>query len=149
VAGQITSEVHAISANHSSPIVLIPRSVGIMYDVDHRQSQFYIRTNHKAPNFKIVQISVDQLLKDHHLGSAKTLVDTSDTKLIEKMQIYETFMVLWVREDGLRQMEVHHFEKKETTRLSFHHSTIPSSFVYSLVPGTVSDMVTWVIDLLI
>src|SRR5262249_48820566 len=61
IRSSTTSEVRAAPSDRpGEPLrVLLPREEGHEYDVDHRDGQFYIRTNRDAKYFRLVAAPAD------------------------------------------------------------------------------------------
>eukprot|EP00842_Homolaphlyctis_polyrhiza_P002919 jgi/Hompol1/3628/HPOL_003308-RA len=155
VVGQITSELHLLVPNGQSWRLkrVISRQPGIRYDLDHSNGSFYMRTNAGGPNFAVAQISLDRLtfdnpngdliphsmLSTHNLGIS-AVVPHSPRQFIEKIEAFSSHLVVWVWEDGLRQIRVANLSGEPLlfTKMQFHRPDWPNTQVYSLLPGTVA-----------
>jgi oligopeptidase B len=55
-----------LSQPHLKPVAILPREPNLEYSIiDHYKNQFFIRTNYKAPNYRIIKTSVSNRNKDH------------------------------------------------------------------------------------
>ncbi|KAH6570375.1 hypothetical protein BASA50_003017 [Batrachochytrium salamandrivorans] len=148
VVGQVTSELHVILGSlHVGRIVCIfPRQPSIFYEADHYQGSLIIRTNSEdSPNFRIIKVLLSALLDDRventHVGY-DVIMPHSPSRFVEKVEVLMHHMVVWFWKDGLRQLclsdlQLSHMECKD---VSFESSSHPDTLVYSLLPGTVSDI---------
>lgn len=116
--------------------VLYPRSHNIQYDVQHRNGQFYVRSNRDdARNFKIIRTPV----QDKNSVPETIIVPHSDAQSIERMELFADYMVLWVLEDGLRSIIVVDLDPDDAdSNEAPLHSLKFDAQVYSLMPGTLA-----------
>ncbi|KAJ3322621.1 hypothetical protein HDV06_002835 [Boothiomyces sp. JEL0866] len=96
-AGQVTSEYHIV--NQDSLMIslkpVFPRIPGIYYDLEHNNGLFYCRSNINNANFSIFSFPADNF--------ANQITIYSDDKIfIEKLEMLQTYIILWVRENTLR-----------------------------------------------
>ncbi len=63
IGSSLTSEAQFISASDptASPVSILPRVLGVEYDVDHRDGEFLVRINDTGRNFRLVGICDDAL----------------------------------------------------------------------------------------
>jgi oligopeptidase B len=97
-----TSEVQYLPADDPAGAwtLLDPRREGIYYDLDHLGDDFLIRTDEDAPNFKVLAApTVDP-------ADRRELVPHRENVLIELLDPYAGYLVLWGREDGMPQVWV-------------------------------------------
>ena len=90
-----TSEILLVDANRpaSAPRVYLPRKVDRVYDVDHLDGRFVMRTNEDAENFRIV---VD----------GKDVVPHRADVLVEDFAVYPGMIAVGIRENGLARIRV-------------------------------------------
>ncbi len=103
-ASKSTTEVWFIDADHpdASPQVIEPRRAGHSYYVDHRLNHFFIRTNDRAPLFKVVMAPVSS----PGLANWLPFFPEQSHVPIEDINVFEDFVVLSVREAGLTELKV-------------------------------------------
>ncbi len=76
------------------------RQPGLRYTVDHHSDQFLIVTNENAPNGKLVTTSIKTPDKEHW----RELVPHQEAVLLEGIDVFRHHLVLYTREDGLKQI---------------------------------------------
>jgi len=100
----VVSEVYVIPANTptAKPKLMVSRDEKILYEVDHADGYFYIRTNDKHVNFRIAKTPDSQLSYEHW----QTIWEGSDTRYLTDMLTLENALVVAERENGLDQIRV-------------------------------------------
>lgn len=98
-----TTEFRFKSANDSKKLQLfLKRQKGHEYYPESAGDQFYIKTNLKAPNFKIVVCPVES-----RNPKGWKVVQSHDPKvLIEDFEIYEKFLVVQEKKEGLTRLRI-------------------------------------------
>ena len=95
--------------------VVLPRQPEHEYDVDHREGQFYIRTNKGAKNFRIVTAPVG----DPSEANWKEFVAHRPAVKVEGISLFADHAVLSEWESGLQQLEVINFKSNKRHRIEF------------------------------
>ena len=72
------------------------------YSISHFGDKWYIKTNLNAPNFKLMETSVNSTTKDNW----KEVIPHRKDVLFEGMDIFSDYLVLSERENGLTQLRV-------------------------------------------
>jgi len=72
------------------------------YSISHFNDKWYIRTNLDAPNFKLMETSVNSTSKENW----KDVIPHRKEVLFEGMDIFSNYLVLSERENGLTQLRV-------------------------------------------
>jgi oligopeptidase B len=85
--------------------VIEPRRDNIEYYVDHRDGLFYIRTNDKGRNFRLVTAPVGEPASIHWTEK----IPHRDDVMLEEVDIFQSFYVLEERYDGLPHLRVERF----------------------------------------
>jgi len=100
----LSSEVKWINADKPNDAFAIfqPRIKEVLYDVDHANDKFYIKTNLHAKNFKIVTCSEDK--KD--TTNWKDLVPHNDSILIQDFDLFKNFLAVSERKNGLTEVHI-------------------------------------------
>jgi oligopeptidase B len=83
--------------------ILAPRESGIEYDADHAADRWIIRTNWRAPQFRIVEVS------DADAGDRRgwrEVVAARDGTSIERVQVFRDSLALGERSDGRRRIRI-------------------------------------------
>lgn len=100
----LSSEIKWIDASKPNDAFAVfqPRSKEVLYDVDHANDRFYIRTNLHAKNFKIVTCTEDK--KDS--TNWKDLLPPSDSILVQAFELFKNFIAVSERINGLTQIHI-------------------------------------------
>jgi oligopeptidase B len=142
----LSSEMRYLEADNpdGSFAVFLPRERDHEYSVDHYQDKFYIRTNWEAKNFRLMETSLDKTDKDNWTD----VIPHRDEVLLTGSEIFEKYLVLEERKNGLTQLYVRPWSGKEGHYLDFgeaaymaYISTNPD-FKTTLVRYVYSSMTT-------
>ncbi|MFZ1453375.1 MAG: oligopeptidase B, partial [Ferruginibacter sp.] len=100
----LSSEYRYIDANKPEDAFKIfqPRMKEVLYDVDHANDKFYIRTNLQAKNFKVM--TCDEMKTDS--ASWATLIAHNDKVLIQGFDLFKNYLAISERKDGLTQIHI-------------------------------------------
>ncbi len=117
----LSSEVRWINANKPDDAfgVFQPRMKEVLYEVDHANDQFYIRTNLQAKNFKIVTCTEDK--KD--TGNWKGLIPHNDSVLVSGFDLFKNFLAINERKGGLTQVHILNTQNNSSHYLAFEEAT--------------------------
>jgi oligopeptidase B len=112
-----TSEVHYLDAD--DPVgkfrVIHPRQHEMEYSVHHHDDQFYIVTNDDAKNFKLMRVPVSEPSKKNW----KEVIPHRDSVKLDRIEVFRDFMVLYEREEGLRQIKINDFATGQIHKIEF------------------------------
>ena len=99
-----TQEGHYIDLESDSliPHLVIPRKKGHIYTTDHLKGYFYILTNDKGSNFRLVKTAVDKL----GANIWEELIPHNDLCYLINFSLYQDHLVLKQMEDGLTKITV-------------------------------------------
>jgi oligopeptidase B len=105
ISSKTTDEVRYLRADHSDePLKIIaPRQKDHEYNVDDGGDFFYIRTNDKGRNFRIVTAPIT----DPRRENWKEIVPQRDDVSIDDLGVFTNHFVLAERENGLPQISVY------------------------------------------
>ena len=97
--GTLSSEVRMIDAGKPDAAFTVfqPRMKEVLYDVDHADNKFYIRTNLAAKNFKIVTC-IDTKTDS---SNWKEYVPHNNDVLIQGFDLFKNFLAISERKNGL------------------------------------------------
>ncbi len=127
LATSTTSEVHVLDAN--APMgkftVIEPRRKDVEYYVNHRGDKFYIRTNDSARNFRLMEAPV----AGPGRANWKEIVPHRKDVMLEGVDLYRDYMVLWERTRGNQTARVYDFAAKKYEPITFREQ------VYSVDGG--------------
>ncbi len=118
VSSTVSSEMRVLAAN--DPLgefqVFFPRERDHEYGADHLGDRWIIRTNHQAPNFRIMEVP----LAEHANRAAWVDVIAHDPdRFIHGFDAFETFLAISERSDGLRVIRIYDWESGESNLMSF------------------------------
>ncbi len=86
-----------------------PRERNLEYSIDHFGDNFYIRTNKdKAENFKVMKTSVQKTEKENW----QEVIPHRKEVLLEGFEIFNNFLVLEERKEGLTQINIKQWNPK-------------------------------------
>ncbi len=113
----LSSEIKWINASKPDDAFAVfqPRIKEVLYDVDHANDKFYIRTNLHAKNFKIVTCPEDK--KD--TTNWKDLVPHSDSILVQSFELFKNYMAVSERINGLTQIHIISLKDNASHYLAF------------------------------
>lgn len=101
-----------------------PRQDGVIYSVEHQGDHFVIRTNADgANNFKLVQAPD----ADPSRRAWRELVPARDSVLIDGMDVFRNFLVLYERGNALRQIRVRDVRSGREHAISFDEPVFNAS----------------------
>ncbi len=119
-ADQPTSEFKVIS----------PREDEHEYSVDHRNGQWYIRTNDRGRNFRLVTTPVDAPARENWIEQ----IPHRDTVMLEDIDLFSSFFVACEREDGLPRLRLWKFQDQSPAAHPSGEIAFPEP-AYSASPG--------------
>jgi len=86
--------------------VISPREDEHEYSVDHRNGQWFIRTNDRGRNFRLVTAPVDAPERENWIER----IPHRDSVLLEDVDLFANFFVACEREDGLPRLRLWKFQ---------------------------------------
>lgn len=103
-ASSETSEVRVLDASKPADAfkVVLPRKFGHMYSVDHHGDRFYIVTNDRGRNFRLVTAPAVNPVKKFW----KEMIPHRKDVLLSGIDMFEEFFVAIERKDALPQLRV-------------------------------------------
>ena len=119
-AGQITGHFTVIS----------PREDEHEYSVDHRNGQWFIRTNDRGRNFRLVTAPVDAPARENWVER----IPHRDTIMLEDVDLFANFFVACEREDGLPRLRLWKFQDENPEANPAGEIAFPEP-AYSASPG--------------
>ena len=96
--------------------VLQPRERDLEYSVSHYGDDFYIVTNRNAKNFKLVKTSTDATTYEHW----EDVLGHRDDVLLEGIEIFNRWLVVDERKNGLTQIRLIRWDGSEDKYISFN-----------------------------
>ncbi len=110
-ASTLTNEYRYLSADNPQGDfkVVQPRVRGLEYNVAHYGDHFYIITNLEATNFRLMKTPVTQTEKEHW----QEVIAHREDVFLEGIEIFEDYLVVVERKEGLTEMRVIPWDKGE------------------------------------
>ncbi len=116
-----TSEIHLIDADSITeiPKVFLPRKNGHIYSIEHHEKGFYILTNNKAKNNKLVftksfPISIDE---------CEVIIKHNSSILLENILILQKYILTEERINGLQKIRILDIKSKKENFINFEEET--------------------------
>ena len=106
-ASHITSESQVLPAADSEAAftLIAPRQDDHEYSIDHRNGLWFIRTNDRGRNFRLVTAPVSNPSRENWTE----LIPHRDAVMLEDVDLFANFFVACEREDGLPRLRIHRF----------------------------------------
>jgi oligopeptidase B len=116
-ASTLSSEVWIIPADkpESEPKLLLGRERTHEFGVSEDEKYFYFQTNKDAKNFKVTRTPIDK----PDFKNAETVVAHRSDTFIDNIEVFDKYIVLNSRANGLTQIEIYNKDTKELKKLSF------------------------------
>ncbi len=120
----LTDEYRYIEANtpEAEFTIFQPRTRGLEYGIDHGNDCWYIRTNHDALNFRLMQTPEG----DTALVHWKEVIAHRKDVLLEGIDVFKNYLVLSERKKGITRLRIipnkgseHYIEFKEEAYVAF------------------------------
>ncbi len=152
LSGAITSEERFLDANNpnSKPVLIQERKRGHEYSASHHGEYFFILTNDKHPNFRVVKTPVSQPSQENW----KEVIAPSNTVYIEDIHLFQDYLVVYERKDALTHIRIirmsepseHYVQVEEPVYVlsisenpEFKTSTLRYVLVSPITPGKTYD----------
>jgi oligopeptidase B len=110
--------------------VISPREDEHEYYVDHRNGQWYIRTNDRGRNFRLVTAPVNAPSRENWLER----IPHRDAIMLEDVDLFANFFVACEREDGLPRLRLWQFQDETTEANPSGEIAFPEP-AYNASPG--------------
>ncbi|CAN5256017.1 oligopeptidase B [soil metagenome] len=128
---QSTTEVHTLPANEPNQDFMLfsERQFGVKYQVFPHEKEFFILTNHKSSENRVMRASAGATEKYQW----QDYIKERENGTIEDLDVVPGFMALYVRENGTVHLEVGEMKKGTMDKITFDEP------IYSLTPDFASD----------
>ena len=105
-----TTECHYLPADQPTGAfaLIAPREDEHEYSIDHRHGHWYIRTNDRGRNFRLVTAPVDAPARENWVER----IPHRDSVMLEDIDLFAGFFVACEREDGLPRLRVWQFQNE-------------------------------------
>lgn len=130
----LSSEVKFLDADNPMGKfkTILPREMNHEYSVAHYQDMFYIYTNYKAKNFRLMSTPVNKTAKRYW----KEVIPHREDVLLQGMDVFTNYLVLSERRDGLTQIRIIHQKNQKEHYMDFEEAA------YVAYPSTNPEMDT-------
>ncbi len=82
--------------------VFQPRIMGLVYDIDHYQDRFYVRTNHDATNFRLMECPLDHTGRENW----KEVIPHREDVYLSGFTIFKDHLVISELKEGLLHIRI-------------------------------------------
>ena len=120
-AQTLSSEVLLLEADDPTGEfrVFQPRQADMEYSVQHQGDRFLIRTNLHAKNFRLMECG----LAETGLAQWREVIPHREDVLLEGVEVFDDYLVLGERYDGLRHLKIMPMDGSEPHELDFGEPT--------------------------
>lgn len=118
----LTSEYRFLDADNPEGEFKIvqPRVRGLEYGISHYRDHFYVVTNKDgAINFKLMKTPVDKTTQENWVD----VIPHRDDYLLEDLDIFEKYLVISERHNGLNKIKITRWDNNESYYLPFNNET--------------------------
>lgn len=95
--------------------VFYPRTMGLVYDIDHFQDKFYIRTNLNAPNFRLMECPLNQTAKENW----KEVIPERKDVYLAGFTLFKDHLVVSELKEGLMNIRIRNQRDQSEHYLQF------------------------------
>jgi oligopeptidase B len=101
----LVTEYLSIDASQpeSKPAIIVPRQPEHECLIDHYDGQFFVRTNWKAKNFRLMSVPTDKI---SDRGAWQELIPGREDVLLGSFEVFQDFMAVSETENGLKTVRV-------------------------------------------
>ncbi|MFN2396005.1 MAG: S9 family peptidase [Bacteroidales bacterium] len=112
-----SNEIRILEADNPNVTfrVFQPRQKDFNYDIDHYNNKFYILTNYNAQNFRLMETPDNRT----GINNWREVIAHRNDVLLEGMEVFDDYLVLQERSNGLRQMRVIHQPTQQEHYIEF------------------------------
>lgn len=107
--------------------IIQPREKDLEYQVDHFKDKFYIRTNYKAKNFRLMETLIDKTTKENWTE----VIPHREDVLLEQFEIFKDLLVLNERKNGLTHLRIIRWDNKAEHYIDFGEETYVAYIAYN------------------
>ena len=119
-ASTLSSEVWTIPSDkpETAPKLLLGRERNHEFGISEDEKYFYLQTNKDAKNFKVTRTPIE----NPDFKNAEVVVAHRANTFIDNIEVFEKYLVVNSRSNGLTQIEIYNKATKELKKLSFQDS---------------------------
>lgn len=114
----VATEYRLLEANNPNGEfkVFFPRERGHEYDIQHYKDKFYVRTNYKATNYRLMEVPEG---KQTDRAAWKEVIPNRADVFFQNMDVFANHLVLGERKEGLTKLRVINQKTKADEYLDF------------------------------
>jgi oligopeptidase B len=129
IGSTLSTEQRVLNANNPSGrfTIIQPREHELEYSIVHFGDLFYIRTNDRAPNFKLVAAPVADPRKENWID----VIPHRDDILLERVDIFNDFLVVQERSEGLPRIRIRKWDTGDDHYIDFGEPTYSAFIAYN------------------
>jgi oligopeptidase B len=122
----LSNEYRFLDANNTEGefILFCPREREHEYSINHLNDKFYISTNFNAKNFRLMETDESKTAKENW----KDIIPHRDDVLLEGFELFNDYLVLQERKNGLTRIRIKRWDGKSDKYLEFDEETY-SAFI--------------------
>lgn len=100
----LSDEYRLLDAGNPDGVFAIfqPRQPNLEYDIAHSDDRFYIRTNYKAVNFRLMETPRDKT----GIENWKEVIPHREDVLLEEFDVFNGFLAIQERKDGMKTLRI-------------------------------------------
>jgi len=108
----VTTEYRLLDASKPTGefAIFYPRERGHEYDIQHYGNKFYVRTNYKAENYRLMEVAEGQQV---NRASWKEVIPHRADVFLQNMDVFANHLVLGERKEGLTNIRVINQKRSE------------------------------------
>ena len=114
-----TSAVSFIDANdaNAQAVSFLDREAGLEYSISKLDDWFYIHTNYKAVNFRLLKVATTDIANKDHW---QDVIPAQEGAMLEDYEIFNDYLVYQQRENGLTRITVRDLHTQQQQQLHFN-----------------------------
>ncbi len=135
----LSDEYRFLNANNPSGnfTIIQPREKDLEYSVAHFRDKFFILTNYKAKNFRLMETPISKTKKENW----KEVIPHRKDILIEDIEIFNNYLAASERKDGLNHLRIINWKTNADYYINFDEETYVAYF--SVNPDFDSDVIRY------
>jgi oligopeptidase B len=113
----LSSEIRFIQANkpESDFAIFQPRIKNVLYEVEHLNDKFIVRTNLDALNFRLMETALDKTNRENW----KEMIPHRTDVLLEGAEPFKDYLVVTERKNGLKEFRIRDLKTQKESYLPF------------------------------
>lgn len=122
-----TSAVSIIDANdpNATATPFLEREEGLEYSISKLGQQFYVLTNYKAVNFRLMKVDADKL---GDKTEWQDVIAPQEGVMLEDYELFDNYLVYQQRSNGLTHITVRQLDTNEERELRFNDEAFTAFF---------------------